>query len=88
MRVTAHHFSQMRAENADRIHHRVAGFARSVHVFRRNPHGRDSERRLARGNAFDVFRLVVGVDGQLASMQQFEARDLYAFERKSHIPAP
>ena len=86
VRVTPDHFSQMRAQNADRIDHGISGVARFLHAVRRNPHGRNSEGRLARRNAFQLLGFVVGMDGQFAILQQLEARDLGAFERNHVFP--
>src|SRR5258708_29879123 len=74
----------MRSENSGWIHNRVDGFASAFNIFRRDPQGGNPEGRLMSWYSVDHFRLLVGADSQLATMYQFKACQLDAFDR-NHV---
>ena len=88
VRVATDRFRQMRAQNADVVHHRVAGGAGLLGSFNRYPQCRQTKRRVLCGLPFNGLVVAASRDRKFLSTRQFEARELHALQQNGILARP
>src|SRR5439155_22351572 len=88
MSVVPDQFTEMGSENTGGVNDGVSGLARRFDGLRTDPHGRNTECRLLRRKAVEVWRVLPRMNRHFTAVGQLKARDLYSFERDDIFARP